>query len=361
MKKQKSPDQMSIDEAIKEYEKKRPLYEEFTKKIESLIEEILRKAGIHFDLIEGRTKSISSFKEKITRSGKQYADPVSELSDLTGIRIVLYYLEDVDAVNKIVEREFRIDKSTSIDKGELLKPHEFGYRSVHYGVILSDDRKKLTEWKTFADLKAEIQIRTILQHAWASISHALQYKREQDVPSEFRRRLFRLSGLLELADEQFSLIRTEETILSQKTIKKIEKGEKNLELNLITLNEYLKKSMLIEGIEASATKIGFEVNERDKKSVSDLISVCNDFHIMNILKLDSILSEVRPWYKEYLQKQYSYMRTEWTVTPAFLVILILFQVFKENVNYDYLVIKGGWDVSVANRVLDVIHIKNVSR
>jgi len=80
----------------------------------------------------------------------------------------------------------------------------------------------------------------VLQHAWASISHALQYKQEQDVPTVSRRKLFRLSALLELADEEFLSLRkeqTEVTLSSSRKIKtrKLKQGLRSGEVVLICI------------------------------------------------------------------------------------------------------------------------------
>jgi hypothetical protein len=62
-----------------------------------------------------------------------------------------------------------------------------------------------------------VQVRTVLQHAWASISHALQYKQEDDIPRALRRRLARISALLEVADEEFAELNREHNQLQAST------------------------------------------------------------------------------------------------------------------------------------------------
>jgi ppGpp synthetase/RelA/SpoT-type nucleotidyltranferase len=96
----------------------------------------------------------------------------------------------------MIEEEFTIDKDNSLDKRKELRSNEFGYLSVHYVVSLSPARAALGEYKNYASLRAEIQVRTVLQHAWAAVDHRLRYKSETDAPEHLRRRLFLLSGLL---------------------------------------------------------------------------------------------------------------------------------------------------------------------
>jgi trimethylamine:corrinoid methyltransferase-like protein len=64
-------------------------------------------------------------------------------------------------------------------------------------------------------MHAEVHVRTVLQHAWAAISHSLQYKKEDDVPAALRRRLNRLAALLELADQEFTTLSAEHRALHQ--------------------------------------------------------------------------------------------------------------------------------------------------
>lgn len=94
-----------------------------------------------------------------------------------------------------------------MDKAAALDPDRFGYLSVHYTASLSPARRKLAEWRPYADIRAEVQFRTALQHAWSAVQHKLEYKSSIEAPRELRRRLFRLSALFELADEQFSELR----------------------------------------------------------------------------------------------------------------------------------------------------------
>lgn len=102
----------------------------------------------------------------------------------------------------LAESEFD-DGPNSVDKRKSTDPDRFGYASVHYVLSLKPSRAQLSEYRRFAGLKFELQIRSILQHAWAEIEHDLQYKTEQAVPKEIRRRFARLAGLLELADAEF--------------------------------------------------------------------------------------------------------------------------------------------------------------
>jgi hypothetical protein len=97
-----------------------------------------------------------------------------------------------------------------VDKTEQLHQEErLGYHSVHYVVALGDGRRGLPEYARYDGLLVEIQVRTVLQHAWAEIEHDIQYKARTALPSEIRRRFITLAGLLEIADREFQDIQTE--------------------------------------------------------------------------------------------------------------------------------------------------------
>ena len=218
-------------------------YDAFTTKLFDLLEELIKKKRIDFSQIEKRTKTINSFVEKLKRKPYQYDNPLKDITDLSGIRIITYYKEDTSNISTLIEDQFMIDLENSINKSQIIDIDKFGYRSIHYVVSLSKKRATLPEWETFENLKAEIQVRTVLQHAWASISHKLSYKTTSEAPKESRRKLSRLSALLELADDEFTNLKDS----SKKIEKRYEKdfGESKFEkteINLDSLEAYFKKS-----------------------------------------------------------------------------------------------------------------------
>jgi putative GTP pyrophosphokinase len=144
-----------------------------------------------------RLKKRPSLARKIARPDRNYTD-LWELTDLIGLRVITYFEDAVDRVGELVETRLPVDFRHSTDKRRRAAT-EFGYRSLHYVCSIGGD---LPERARF-----EIQVRTVLEHAWAEIEHDLGYKATEEVPSGVRRRLNRLAGLLELADQEFGAIR----------------------------------------------------------------------------------------------------------------------------------------------------------
>lgn len=181
-----------------------PKFERLTTVVASLLESILKNNGIDHLSINGRTKSIQSARKKIDEKG--YADPTTKLTDLSGIRIVNYFNRDVHRVSEIIRSTFEVDEANSLDKSADLGRDRVGYRSVHFVCSLGASRRNLPEYEDIFDLKFEIQVRTVLQHAWAEITHDRSYKFGQTLPSEIQRKLNLHAGMLEVVDSGFQEI-----------------------------------------------------------------------------------------------------------------------------------------------------------
>ncbi|WDR90612.1 GTP pyrophosphokinase [Burkholderia ambifaria] len=182
---------------------------DFCLSIERLIRDFIGDEGIRFVDVASRVKTRASLEEKIARKGEGRYQRIDDITDICGVRVIAYFEGDVRRVCDILEREFKVDRQNSVDKSRPADPDRFGYRSVHYVVSHAVGRKRLRENRRFASFKVEIQVRSILQHAWAEIEHDLGYKSADEVPALVKRKFSRLAGLLELADEEFMTIRKE--------------------------------------------------------------------------------------------------------------------------------------------------------
>ena len=95
---------------IQEYGRRLGLYEKFTKKVQDLIYELLKQTEIEIENISSRVKTLESFEGKLQR--KNYKDPFREMTDLSGVRIILYYKEDIDKLGEIIKRgSFNVKKN----------------------------------------------------------------------------------------------------------------------------------------------------------------------------------------------------------------------------------------------------------
>ena len=310
-----------MNEQITNFTGLQPLFDKYANKLSDLFKELLEQQQIKFQAIEFRGKSITSFTDKVKREGKNYNDPIKEITDLAGVRIILYYLDDIDRIIEILNQEFEIDDKNSVDKKEELQFDQFGYLSIHKVISLRPNRSELPEWKIYSDFKCEIQIRTLLQHTWASISHTLQYKNEADIPHEIRRELHRLSGLLELADEEFFKIKNKRLKISSNIETALINKNLNIKVNLDSLLQFSKISGEYEKIaligfnsgykrwDFNDDEYGFTLDDkidRRNRNLSLLIKVCEHLEIKTLEELKKELVDITPLiennFKTYLDK-----------------------------------------------------------
>ena len=182
---------------LEEYREARPVFEKMQAEVTGILREALERNGLIVTAIETRIKTEESLAGKLALKGAKYAT-LSDITDILGARIVTFYTDDVDRIAAMAEQLFEIDWANSVDKRKLHQLDSFGYNSLHYICRLPG-----------YNYRFELQLRTTLQHAWAAINHDTGYKSGVEIPREYMRRINRLAGLLEIADDEFSHIRTE--------------------------------------------------------------------------------------------------------------------------------------------------------
>ena len=184
---------------LDEYRENLPRFLEVKEEILSSLKTTFDEAALLLAGLESRVKSESSLAGKLELKGQKYKT-LADITDIIGLRIITFYIDDVDKVASAVERLFTVDWENSVDKRKVHEIDSFGYLSLHYICSRPD-----------FPYRFEIQMRTVLQHAWANMNHDTGYKSGVEVPKRYLRNLSRLAGMLELVDEQFSLIRSELT------------------------------------------------------------------------------------------------------------------------------------------------------
>ena len=182
---------------LREYREQLPLFEKMKETVPAQIRSVFEETGIVVASVESRIKQEKSLVGKLELKGSKYRS-LADITDIFGVRIITFYTDDVDKVASVVDRLFDVDWENSVDKRKLHEIDSFGYLSVHYICRYPD-----------SPYRFEVQMRTVLQHAWANMNHDTGYKSGVEVPKEYLRNMNRLAGMLELVDEQFSIIRRE--------------------------------------------------------------------------------------------------------------------------------------------------------
>ena len=191
------------EDLMAQFRQRLPELEQLAQQALDLLQNALREQGIYVTAIEQRVKSEASLAGKLELKGAKYKT-IEDVTDLVGIRVITFYTDEVDKVAAIAKRAFDIDWKESVDK----RKHQlntFGYNSLHYICHL---RKDATTTDGLSDIPFEIQMRTMLQHAWSAMEHDIGYKGFVRLPGEYLRQFSRLAGMLELADDEFSRLRT---------------------------------------------------------------------------------------------------------------------------------------------------------
>ncbi|WP_182376451.1 DUF429 domain-containing protein [Nocardioides sp. WS12] len=197
--------------AIREYAEVQPQLRQATDQFVQLVTSILDEAGINYLTVTGRAKSVSSFAAKAARmaDGKPvFDDPLRQITDQIGIRVITYVHSDVQAVADLMEDQVVVHDDRDMGR-ETASEGRWGYASRHLLVGLDPAREGHDEFEVLRGRQAQIQVRTVLQHAWAEFEHDIRYK--GTIPDEYvpdlDRRFTLAAGLLELADREFSTIR----------------------------------------------------------------------------------------------------------------------------------------------------------
>ena len=261
------------------YKNNKGLYEACGETVRRLIETLLVEQKISYHSIQFRVKEEKSFLDKC--QNKKYENPISQITDICGLRIITYTNHDVDKIKEIIEEEFNIDKVNSVDKIKQMKEDQVGYLSIHYVATISEEREKLTEYHRYKDLKFEIQIRTLLQHAWAEIEHDRSYKFSGELPREIKRRFYLVAGTLELLDREFERLSDEIDIYANEVREETEKGNLDEPINSMSLIEYL-----------SIRLKDYEVNQKSFNGFDkEIIYELQKFGIETLDDLDKIIDD----------------------------------------------------------------------
>ncbi|HSE08841.1 MAG TPA: DUF429 domain-containing protein [Nocardioidaceae bacterium] len=197
--------------AVREYAERQPQLRLAADQFVQLVTSILDDAGINYLTVTGRAKSVASFAAKAARTegGRpSFTDPLREITDQIGVRVITYVLSDVQAVADLLDDQVVVHDDRDMGQ-ETASEGRFGYASRHLLIGLDPARENQLAYELLRGRQAQVQVRTVLQHAWAEFEHDIRYKGtipDEHVP-DFDRRFTLAAGLLELADREFSTIR----------------------------------------------------------------------------------------------------------------------------------------------------------
>ncbi|GAA0861683.1 RelA/SpoT domain-containing protein [Paraclostridium tenue] len=215
------------------YEKEEQIYKIWGNIVKDDIIKEIKQRNINIDTFfkiepKCRVKKIESLISKAFYRNKNYKNPYSDIQDKVGIRLVVLYLDEIEIINEIIENNSKWTYSKDRDflSEREKEPEKFGYESVHY-VVKNKNDINFENVIIPKDMPCEIQIRTLLQHAYCEMSHNTMYKK--NVRNNLKRYTSRSMALIESADYFFKEVKD-----------MVGKEEKNYSDLLEKLTEYYR-------------------------------------------------------------------------------------------------------------------------
>ena len=286
-------DKHKINELGLRYVESLKLYEEFAARIRNLIQDLVELEGVEFYAIEGWAETPAEILRILSTLDEKDLAGV----DLVRVRVLLRFPEDVLKVEDLVNAEFDVDPERSVPSSQLEDPFRFGYPAVVYILALKDSRSRLREWAKYKNLSFRLELRTLLQEAWATISPRVNQTVGSLSEKKLTRELVLLSSLLEKADEGFLNLRRvikDESLLvppsanksAQEAIPEAEKLFTDEELYMLFRDD----DSLLGRWNAAAVEAGFPEFTPDADYLRESFA-----HLCNILREAGIntLSEVK--------------------------------------------------------------------
>jgi ppGpp synthetase/RelA/SpoT-type nucleotidyltranferase len=278
---------LHAQELLAQYRNLLPIYEQMAEVIPGKLKDFFTEAGIVVAAVEHRVKTEASLSGKIQLKGSKYPS-IHDITDIVGIRVITFYNDDVDKVASVLERLFEIDWENSIDKRKAHEIDSFGYLSLHYICRIPDSAYNNPEYPELNRIRFEVQMRTVLQHAWANMNHDTGYKSGVEIPKVYMRNLSRLAGMLELVDDEFSRIRRELADYRRQVQKLVASGN----LSEVQLDGDSFKSYLQIGPFDALTRRIASINQAEIQPV-DLSNFLALFKAMKFTTLGDIESLVK--------------------------------------------------------------------
>jgi ppGpp synthetase/RelA/SpoT-type nucleotidyltranferase len=279
----------SVEEVLAEFDRRKEGFAHLSKETVRLIETILNEKKIGIYDVKTRVKLRDKLESKYCKPEKIYKC-LDDIPDVVGLRIITYYSDQIDRIAEIIEREFA--QLNPMDDKRIGKPESFGYSALHMDCRYSAKRLESTEYKRFAGERFEIQITTVLGHAWAEMHHA--WYDSSDTPTEEERRFLRLAAVLELAEQEFLEIRRKKEQREHAVSLQVAVAAESPEIPITpeSLKAYIEQKDIVGELDTRlATMFGSKnAMSPDEAFLIALSTLVNGVGVSSIQKLESKIS-----------------------------------------------------------------------
>jgi putative GTP pyrophosphokinase len=194
---------MDLSEFRAYLEKDRPAFERWGEFVLSRTMERIAGKSVSVQIATQRVKDVASALGKVARKG--YSNPQVDMTDLVGVRIVVLLSHDLKTIADEIEAENVWSASRDRDPNSEISsdPERFGYQSMHFVVRAKEDMSFDNGVWVKAHTPCEVQVRTLLQHAYAEVVHDHIYKSAWKPPAKAARFVASSAALIETSDHLF--------------------------------------------------------------------------------------------------------------------------------------------------------------
>ncbi len=190
----------------------KPIYDAWGEFVVDEITSELESEGKVLDIflkvpVKHRLKEIQSMLDKaFHRPDKSYTDPYNEIEDKVGARFIVLFLDDIQSICNIIEssESWTFEVCKHFGKDKRTDPLLFTYQSIHY-ILKPKQELSIGSIIIPESIPCEIQLRTLLQHAHAELTHDAIYKAKKKIEPEVHRTVAKSMALIETTDDFFTL------------------------------------------------------------------------------------------------------------------------------------------------------------
>ncbi|MBF0628093.1 MAG: hypothetical protein HQL91_07715 [Magnetococcales bacterium] len=201
-----------ISNLMDQYDESFDLYRSYNERLLINLGEVFNKTTLPISAIAGDLMSRPTLKKMLTEKGGYYSR-LRDIENLITVRVVVYFSDDIELAVSLISKEFALDDCFQ-PLHENPDQDRFGINTRRFDIKLLPEQYARPEYQRFGSLKAELEIRTVLQHSWSEVKGIFDMLLGRSrLPGQNVNKLAQISYLLKMADEE--LVRIKDQILHQ--------------------------------------------------------------------------------------------------------------------------------------------------